>query len=161
MKKYFKQENGDIIDLIEHCSEILGKYHDAEILIGTDSQNGKKKRGGNTHYVTVVVFRYGYRGAHFIYQKSEVPKIRDIFKRLFKECELSVEVANYLNENTSYKIKAIELDFNDFKKTESTPLIAGTKGWCESLGYKVMLKSGDMYACKAADHVLRHPGLYK
>lgn len=157
MEKYFKLENGELVNVIEHCREVLAQHPNAEILIGTDSQNGKKE----SVYVTTIVFRYGFRGAHFIYQKIKIPKIKNIFTRLFKECEYSMEIAQYLNDNTSYKIKAIELDFNDFKKTESTPLISGTKGWCESLGYKVMLKSGEMYACKAADHVLRHPDLYK
>lgn len=157
MEKYFKLESGERVNVIDHCSKILGEFPNTEILIGTDSQNGKK----NSVYTTVIVFRYGFRGAHFIYNTVSIPKIKNIFTRLFKECEYSMEIAQFITDNTSYKIGAIELDFNDFKKTESTPLIAGTKGWCESLGYKVMLKSGEMYACKAADHVLRHPELYK
>ena len=151
MEKYFKLENGERINVIDHCSEILGKYPNAQILIGCDSQNSKT----NSKYSVVIVFRYGFSGAHFIYSNIKVPKIKDLFTRLFKECELSLEIAEYITHNTSYKVGAIELDFNDFKITKSTPLISATKGWCESLGYKVILKSGEMIAVKAADKICR------
>ncbi len=151
MEKYFKKESGERLNLIEHCSEILGEYPNAEILIGCDSQKSKLF----SKYAVAVVFRYGSSGAHYIYTIVKVPKIKDLFNRLFKECELSLEVANFITENTAYRIGAIELDFNNFKITKSTPLISATKGWCESLGYKVILKSGEMIACKAADKQCR------
>lgn len=147
MEKYFKLENGQKVNLIEHCSEILGKYPDVQILIGTDSQNSKQY----SKYAVAVVFRYGYSGAHYISQVIKIPKIKDLFTRLFKECELSLEVASYINDNTSYKIAGIELDYNDFKITKSTPLISATRGWVESLGFKAILKSGEMIAIRAAD----------
>jgi len=146
-----------MVNIISHCREILAKEPDAKILIGTDSQD----EDGKSKYCTVIVFRYGLRGAHFIYSKDDRKKIRDIFTRLFTECEYSLEIAEHITKNTSYKVSTIELDFNDFKKTKSTPLISATKGWCESLGYSATLKSGEMFACKAADHILRHPSLYK
>lgn len=151
MDKYFKKEDGERVNVIEHCAEILGKYPNTEILIATDSQNTKKE----SRYATVIVFRYGFRGAHYIYNKENVPKIRDLFSRLFKECELSLDLAEFISNNSAFKISAIELDFNDFKKTKSTPLISACKGWCESLGYNVILKSGEMIASKAADHICR------
>lgn len=151
MEKYFKLEDGTKVNLIDHCSEVLGKYPNAEILIATDSQNTKQY----SKYATAIVFRYDLRGAHYIYQINKFPKIKDLFTRLIKECELSLEIANYISENTSYKVKAIELDYNDFKITKSTPLISATKGWCESLGYKVILKSGEMIAARAADRCAR------
>lgn len=152
MEKYFKTDKGKIVNIVEHCAEVLKENPNAEILIATDSQNTKK----DSLYATVVVFRYGFKGAHFVYSKYSTNKIRDTFTRLFKECELSLEIAEFITKNTAFRISAIELDFNDFKKTKSTPLISATKGWCESLGYKVILKSGEMIASKAADHVCRH-----
>lgn len=158
MEKYFKLHTGERVDIIEHCSEILRNFPSTEILIGCDSQNGKR----GCEYAVVIVFKYGRRGSHFIYNKIKYPnKIRDMFIRLFKECELSIEIAEYITKNSSFKISGIELDFNDFKKTKSTSLISSTKGWVESLGYKAILKSGNMYACKAADHIVTHPELYK
>lgn len=151
MEKYFKTEEGEIVNILEHCRKVLSLYPSAKILIGTDSQNTKV----SSRYSTVIVFRYNLKGAHYIYNTTNIPKIKDLFSRLFKECELSIEIANYITEKTSYKIDGIELDFNDFKKTKSTPLISATKGWCESLGYRTILKSGEIIACKAADHCCR------
>lgn len=151
MEKYFRTEDGKVVNVIEHCRQVLGTYPAAQILIGTDSQNSKT----HSKYSTVIVFRYGNIGAHYIFNTTKVSKIKDLFKRLFKECELSLDVAEYITNNTSYKVAAIELDFNDFKITRSTPLVSATKGWCESLGYKTILKSGEMIACKAADHCCR------
>ena len=151
MDRYFRTEQNERVNVIEHCREVLAKEPTARILIGTDSQNSKT----HSKYSTVVVFRYGLRGAHYIYCNVKVPKIKDLFSRLFKECELSLDIAEFITKNSSYKIEAIELDFNDLKKTKSTPLISATKGWVESLGYKAILKSGEMIACKAADHICR------
>lgn len=152
MEKYFKKETGERVNVIDHCQEVLGKYPNAKVLIGCDSQNSKFF----SKYSIAIVFRYDFSGAHYIYQNIKVPKIKDLFSRLFKECELSLEVAEYISQNTSYKVEAIELDFNDFKVTKSTPLISATKGWCESLGYNVILKSGEMIATKAADKHCRN-----
>ena len=151
MGKYFQTERGERVNVIEHCRQVLGTYPDAKILIGTDSQNTKT----SSRYSTVIVFRYGRSGAHYIFNTIKVPKIRDLFTRLFKECELSLEIAEHITYNSSYKVAGIELDFNDFKITKSTPLVSATKGWCESLGYTTILKSGEMIACKAADHCCR------
>ena len=147
MEKYFRKEDGEIVSLIEHCKEILGEHPNAEILIGCDSQNSKMW----SYYAVAVVFRYGHRGAHYVYSTTKVPKIRDVFTRLFKECELSLEVADFITENTAYKIGAVELDYNNFKITKSTPLVSATRGWVESKGYKAILKSGEVIATKAAD----------
>lgn len=152
MDKYFRTEEGERVNLLDHCREVLSIHPNAEILIGCDSQNSKMY----SKYAVAVVFRYGNTGAHYVYTVVKVPKIRDLFTRLFKECELSLEIANFITDNTAYRVGAIELDYNNFKITKSTPLISATKGWCESLGYKVILKNGEMIACKAADRCCRN-----
>lgn len=153
MEKYFNKENGQKVNLLEHCRDIVNLYPDVQILIATDSQNTSK----NSRYATAIVFRYARgQGAHYIYNITTVNKIRDTFTRLFKECELSIEIAEFITKNTIYKISAIELDYNDFKKTASTPLVSATKGWVESLGYNAILKSGEMIASKAADKCCRN-----
>lgn len=163
MVKYFKTEDGKIVNLIDHCNEVITKNPLTSLLIATDSQNSKSKKNKTqkqrkplSKYSTVVVFRYENKGAHYIYLDSNFPKITDLFKRLFKECELSLEIAEYITQNTIFKIEAIELDYNNIKLTKSTPLIAATKGWVESLGYKAILKSGEMIASKAADKCCRN-----
>lgn len=152
MNKYFKTEEGQIVDILEHAVSQLQTFPDLKIHIATDSQN----YGANTVYATVIVFRYGLKGAHYIYLKQRLPRIRNHFNRLYKEGELTIECAEYLTSNVSVKVHALEFDYNDKKKTASTNLIPIMKGWAESLGYKALVKPDLLIAAKASDHLCRN-----
>lgn len=152
MIRFFKKgETDDQVDVLDYCVEQIKINPHIKIYLGTDSQNRKY----HTVYTTVIVFRYNLRGAHFIYRTIKVPRIRDRFSRLWKECELSVEVAEWLKENSAIRIETIELDYNNLKQTESTALVKPTKGWVEALGYKAAVKPNELIAIKAADHCCR------
>lgn len=151
MNKYFKQEDGSMVDILEHSVSQLQAFPDMKIHIATDSQN----YGANTVYATVIVFRYGLKGAHYIYNKQRLPRIRNHFNRLYKEGELTIECAEYLTNNTALKVHALEFDYNNSKKTASTNLVPIMKGWAESLGYKASTKPDLLIATKAADHLAR------
>lgn len=152
MVRYFKKgETNENVDLLDYCVEKIKENPHIKIYLGTDSQN----RRHNTVYTTVIVFRYNNRGAHFIYRTVRIPRIRDRFSRLWKECELSVEVAEWLKEHSAIRINTIELDYNDAKITESTQLVKPTRGWVESLGYTAATKPSELIAIKAADHMCR------
>lgn len=152
MDRYFRTEEGELVNAIEHTVSQIATFPDnLRIYIATDSQN----YGGKTVYVTVVVYRYGLKGAHYIYQKQRIPRIRDHFTRLWKEAELTVEAASMLTDEIPVSIEALEFDYNNKKITKSTSLVSATKGWAESLGYKVKVKPDEMIAAKAADHLCR------
>lgn len=152
MIKYFKiLETGKQVALIDYLIDKIRENSHLKLSVATDSQN----YGGFTHYATVIVLRYNKRGAHVLYQKIKVPRIRDHWTRLWKECELSLEIAEWLKENSSISIETIELDYNTIKLTESHKLVSATRGWVESLGYKARLKPDEMIACKAADFICR------
>lgn len=150
--KYFKTEDNKIVDILEHCVEQLNEFPNLKILVSTDSQNF----GANTVYATAVVFRHGIRGAHYIYLKQRIPRIRDTFTRLYKEGELTIECAEYIQNNLPIKVHAVEFDYNNKKKTASTSLVPVLKGWAESLGYKALTKPDELIASKAADHLCRN-----
>lgn len=149
--RYFRTEQGDLVNCIDHCLQEVKKHPDLRIYIGTDSQN----YGANTVYVTAIVFRYGTRGAHYIYNKTKVPRISDIFSRLFKEGEMSMECASFIQSNSPIKVHAIEFDYNNKKITKSTNLVSTMRGWAESEGYKALVKPDELLASKAADHLCR------
>lgn len=152
MDRYFKTEDGKRVNVIGHTLDILRDNPFTEIYIGCDSQNNKK----HTKYATCIVYRYPNAGAHYIYRTDNFPKIKDLFTRLFKECEFSLDVANYLQKEINCgKLTTIELDYNNVKITKSTPLIQATRGWVESSGYKCNLKGGLMIATKVSDRVCR------
>ena len=96
--KNFKLFGGHIIDDVGQYSRDYLEGIDASndevlIYVGTDSKQLRK----DTMYATVIAFYHVFRGAHIIYKRKRVPKVRDIFQRLYKEVEMTKEVAEYMH----------------------------------------------------------------
>ena len=143
----FKNINGEIIDPLSHTLKVLKNSPYSQIHIGSDSQNVGKK----TKYVTAIEYRFGSRGVHYIISKKDEIIIDDIWKRLWKEAEMSIEVAEWLSNQINVKIE-IDMDYNNDEKFISNKLISAAKGWANSLGYKVNVKPNSQIATRAADH---------
>jgi predicted RNase H-related nuclease YkuK (DUF458 family) len=148
--KPFKTEQGLLIDAVRHSIETLNLHKDAKIYVGTDSQNKRH----NTVYVTVIAYRYGTRGTHYIYYRHHVKKIRDRWQRLWKEVELSVEIAKMLEEN-SLRVHCIDLDFNKKEIARSSDMVAAARGFVVGSGYECTVKPEEQVASRAADHIVR------
>lgn len=154
MERYFRTQEGQLVNIVEHTLEQIEKWPSLKIYVGTDSQS----YGGITRYVTVIVYRYGHRGAHFIYYREEVPRDRDKsqFVRLYGEGMRTLEAGDILTQDIPVAIEALEFDFADATKTLSSKLVGAFKGT-----QNAVFKSGNMFACKAADHACRHPQIFK
>ena len=146
----FKLEGGEIVNSITHSIETLASYRDAKLYVGTDSQNKRNV----TCYVVVIAFRYGTRGTHYIYHRYNVKRIRDRWQRLWKEVELSVEVAKEL-EAASLKVHCIDLDFNRKEIAKSSDMVAAARGYVVGSGFECTVKPEEQVASRAADHVVR------
>lgn len=151
MERVFKKTDRTFVDLITHCNDILTKYPDSRIYVGTDSINSKQF----TTYCTVVAFRYGNNGAHFIFAKKSINRIKDKFQRLWNEVEYSVEIAQYI-QKFGYKVDTIELDLNSDKKWASNGVVGSGVGYCTGLGFKTNIKPEEQISTRAADHILTH-----
>tara|TARA_B100000242_G_C42646654_1_gene303930 strand:- start:68 stop:517 length:450 start_codon:yes stop_codon:yes gene_type:complete len=143
----FKNIKGERVDTVNHTLEIMKSYPYAEIHIGTDSQNINKE----TLYTTVIAYRLGSRGVHYIFSKQKKEIIRDMWTRLWKEAEYSVDVAEWLTKKITLKVE-IDMDYNEDKSYKSHKLISAAKGWANSLGYKVNVKPNNQIATRAADY---------
>lgn len=77
--------------------------------------------------------------------------MRDIWKRLWKEAELSIDTAEWLTQKVSVKVE-IDMDYNGDENFKSYKLISAAKGWANSLGYKVNVKPHNQIATRAADY---------
>ena len=143
----FKNIKGENIDTVNHTLEIMKSYPYAEIHIVTDSQNINKE----TYYTTVIAYRLGSRGVHYIFSKQKREIIRDMWTRLWKEAEYSVDVAEWLTKKIALKVE-IDMDYNEDKSYKSHKLISAAKGWANSLGYKVNVKPNNQIATRAADY---------
>ena len=117
-----------------------------KIHVGCDSQN----IGKSTHYATTVVFHIGNSGCHFVYKKEKLPKIDDMWTKLWGETTRSVEIANYLKDN-GVNIHSVDLDFNSNDSHKSNKLVSASVGYVESMGFKANIKPSILPAISAAD----------
>lgn len=148
----FKKLTGEqILELSDYVKDYLelNKNYDVKIYLGCDSQT----KGIKTTYATTIVFHVGNTGCHVIYKKDTVPVIRDMWSRLWKETELSVEVALYLRA-AGIEINTIDLDYNENPVHNSNKLVTATIGYVESLGFKARIKPELLPAVYAADGIV-------
>jgi len=151
MNRVFRTVNGEAIpDVVNHTLNVLKECPWVEIHIGTDSQNHRR----STVYVTVIAYRYGNRGVHYILHKQKVKKIKDKWTRLWNEADYSIEVAEWLTKKINIKVE-IDLDYNSEEKYFSSKLVQPVVGWATSLGYKANIKPDNQIATRAADHHCR------
>jgi predicted RNase H-related nuclease YkuK (DUF458 family) len=107
--------------------------------------------GKSTKYATVIAYRFGSRGVHYILSKKQEVLITDMWNRLWQEAEMSIDVAEWLTHQVSVKVE-IDMDYNSDANFKSNKLISATKGWANSLGYKVNVKPNNQIATRAADY---------
>lgn len=148
MDKYFKTEQGGRVNIVEHTLEQIDKWPNLTIRVGTDSQN----YGSVTRYVTSIVYRYGKRGAHAIYYREEVPRVRIEYTRLYDEGIRTIQCHDMLTSEIPVAVEACEFDYSDTKKTISNQLVSVFKNWGN---INAVFKSGQMMACKYSDHICR------
>ncbi len=151
MEKYFKNEQKELVNAVEHTLDQIEKWPALKMYIGTDSQNYSQI----TRYVTTIVYRYGQRGAHYIYFKEDVPRIRSEYLRLYDEGVRTIAAWEMLTSEIPISVEGLEFDYSDIKKTISSKLVQDFKGWAAGLQQKAVFKSGQMIATKAADHIAR------
>jgi predicted RNase H-related nuclease YkuK (DUF458 family) len=153
------------VDLVQHCFDMRVLHgEDLKIHIGTDSVAAH----GFVYYFTVVAFRYGNRGVHFIFSKEKVQSYRteggkpDLFTRLLRECQLTVDTALLLNGIPKEMI-VLEFDYNNLIETVSNRLVTVAKGWALGYDFKFLMKYKEnahrpdqwesQIAVKAANHL--------
>lgn len=151
-KNRFTKCDGTLIrDLIGYVEQYVALYSDLRIYVGCDSQN----KGDVTIYVTTVVFRWDNHGAHGIYFKEKVPRIRDLWTKLWGELQRSIDVAGYLKFEGRIDIERIDMDYNRSPKHKSNPVLKAAIGYVEGLGYKSAHKPDVLYATSFANELCR------
>jgi predicted RNase H-related nuclease YkuK (DUF458 family) len=150
MKTLFKKlSTHEEIDLVPHLIERISGSTDVKMYIGTDSQN----HFHYTHYATVVVLHWGNRGASVYYQSERLPRIEDMFTRLWKEVEKSIDAAEMLRQGGLPKVDYIDLDYNPDPQYKSNTILRSAIGYVESMGYAARIKPDAIIASSCADSV--------
>ena len=97
-----------------------------------------------------MLFHIGNTGCHFLYHKEKLPKIQDMWTKLWGETARSVEVAIYLKER-GIDVDSIDLDFNSDQSHQSHKLVSASVGFVESMGFVANVKPTILPAISAAD----------
>ena len=97
----FTDVNGLEINPFSYTLKIIEKSPDVKIHIGTDSQS----ENNLTKFITAIAYRYNKRGVHYIYSKTNSPKINNLWNRLFKETELSLSIAEKLKNKLNVSLR--------------------------------------------------------
>lgn len=148
--KFKKLTGAASFELAPYVKEYLKdhKYHDIKMYMGCDSQT----RNGKTTYATTLVFHISSTGCHVIYQKEVLLEIKDMWTRLWKECEKSVEVACYLRTH-GIEIDTIDLDYNIDPAKKSNKLVKAAVGYVNGFGFKARYKPDLLPGVYAADNI--------
>lgn len=149
--KFKKLTSNQTFELADYVKEYLetNRDHDVKMYLGCDSQT----KGITTTYATTLVFHVATSGCHVIYKKEVVPVVRDMWTRLWKETELSVQAALYLRD-AGIEIDTIDLDYNIDPVHNSNKLVKAAVGYVESLGFKARVKPELLPAVYAADGIV-------
>jgi uncharacterized protein len=162
-----KVANKEVVDDIkEYLKNFLQKNKNVKIAVGSDSLTHKRK----VIYATIIALFYPtlgkngiieyHRGAHLLYHKEVHKGKIDMWNRLWKEVEMTMNVAEFINqeilENTEWK-KTIEihLDINPDEKWKSNKLFSSAVGMFESMGYPTIVKPVSWAATCAADNICK------
>lgn len=169
----WRYDTKEKVSAIDYCKKIIDNTElPFEVYIGTDSQFV----AGKIKYTTVVAFRFGNKGVrgiyrsliqqHNSYELYERKKKRrksgsdrrktlhsEIYERLRKETELSLEVANHLKD--VLKIKQIDLDYSSKAINLSNKVVMECQALCSYYGYKYSLKDQEQVATPFADKICK------
>jgi len=103
--KRFKKFGGDTIaDIGQYVAEYVSKNKGTQVSIGCDSQQMRKS---TCYAVAIVFYNPSMRsGAHIVFAREHVKKIKDTFTRLYGEVEVAHYIADIVNtalESVSYE----------------------------------------------------------
>lgn len=139
------------IDLIPYLKKYIEEHPTDKVYIGTDSQNQKDK----SIFGIVVVFHKNNKGGHVLYGKLILPKFKEKLERLWKEVELSLELAKYMMDQEVCIPDEIHVDLNPDPKYNSNKILTQAVGWIEAEGFDVKYKPDASVASYAADVICR------
>lgn len=148
------------VDILKEISTFLNSNPKGRIYISTDSQ----AKGEKIKYATVIVLHtvdetLQGRGARVFYKTNYDPRNlfgkssgKD-FAKLYKETELSIEVANYIRDTLNITVNFIELDYNADPNYFSNSVLLAALGYVKGSGY--VPRGKPALAAYAADKIAK------
>ena len=145
-----KLENREIVDLQSYLKEWFSKNQNPKLYIGCDSHNTPRE----TTFAVVIVLHKDKSGGHVLYHRLSVPRLKSKHERLWKEVEISAEVAQTVME---YGIQPdyVDIDLNPNPKFPSNTLLGAAIGLIQSMGLEARCKHNSPWAISVADSLCK------
>jgi len=107
-KNRFKKFGGEYIpDIIEYLKEYIKNEPNATISVGCDSIQKRKR---TIYACTIMLYNTDIRnGAHVVFFRENIEKIRDNFERLHKEAQFCHDIAEFLDKELEGSFKRKDL----------------------------------------------------
>ena len=115
VRKRFKKFGGEFIpDIIEYLKDYIEKEPTLTISVGCDSV---QKRRRTIYAITIMLYNTDYRnGAHVVFFRENLTKVRDNFERLHKEAQYALEVGEFLQKEVEPVYKRKDLTLSEIKR---------------------------------------------
>lgn len=132
LRNKFTKFNGENVgDIIEYILGIINEYPDTTISVGCDSSLGRKS---TSYVVAIMLYSNSFKkGAHVIYYRENIERIKNTFDRLQREAIYSKEIADFLHENL--KDFYVRKDLNDNERKRYKFHLLRCNGQFENLEY--------------------------
>jgi len=150
--KFYLSNGREIENLKKYITDYMKNNPEVDIYIGTDSQRKKRRK---VSYVTTICFRHPGDGVHIINHREFGKFTKDLFSKLWKEVELTVQTIDLIKDYIDQNKLTIDLDLNSLKKWESNIAHDAAKGYITGLGYTVRTKPDGWAASRASNHLTK------
>jgi predicted RNase H-related nuclease YkuK (DUF458 family) len=115
VRKRFKKFGGEFIpDIIEYLKKYIDSEPNVTISLGCDSVQKRRK---TIYAITIMIYNTDYRnGAHVVFFRENINKVRDNFERLHKEAQYVHEIGEFLQKELEPFYKRTDLTFLERKR---------------------------------------------
>jgi predicted RNase H-related nuclease YkuK (DUF458 family) len=113
VRNKFKKFGGEFIpDIIEYLRECIDRDPDITISLGCDSVQRRRK---TVYAITLMIYNTDIRnGAHVVFFRENILKVRDNFERLHKEADYVHQIGEFLEEELSKFY--VRKDLSDYER---------------------------------------------
>lgn len=139
----------EVEDIAAAVTELVGD-EDRIIHIGTDAQH----HGYHTDFVSVVAVLNPGKGGRVFYKRERVERMKSLAQKLFREAQLSIEVAMLLADVVPQDI-TVHIDANEDLRHRSSNYVQALAGMVVGHGFQVEVKPNSWCATHVADRVVK------
>ena len=115
IRNRFKKFGGEFIpDIVEYIKDYVKLDPSVTISLGCDSIQRRRK---TIYAITLMMYNTDVRnGAHVVFFRENVPKVRDNFERLQKEAQYVHDIGEFLNSELTKHFRRNDLSIMERKR---------------------------------------------